>query len=402
MYQYDVEWFVNDAGAQVRKLLLHLPEEVTIGEVKPECFNVYVERQNEKGEVVLTKAFFWEREEKPAKGYRKIEAAYTADEEWNPVRKGRYIVLELDMNEPQSRTIVGGLFTNHFVNCVYRVTQTAPMGGLSGMVFDSCNQIICPQTQDWHHGISNDKELPLQYGYYDPNMEGERPVIIWLHGAGEGGNDPRLAYMGNNVVALSSDKIQSYFGGAWVLAPQSPTMWMDDGSHEYGHTGKSMYTKALKTLIDEFVEEHHVDKERIYIGGCSNGGFMTMRMLIDYPGYFAAGYPMCEALYDDTISEEQILELAKTPIWFLHAMTDGVVAPMETSVATYKRLIEAGAKHVHMTYIDDRPPFEMINHGCWIPGLKEEFNQDFDMQPVCVNGKPVTRFQWLAAMPEGR
>ena len=124
---------------------------------------------------------------------------------------------------------------------------------------------------------------------------------------------------------------------------------------------------------------------------------MTLRMIIDYPDYFAAGYPMCEALYDKTITDEDIQSIKHVPIWFIHAMNDMVVDPKETSVPAYHRLIKAGAKNVHFTYINDNPPFEMVNHGCWLPALREVFNQDFDGQPVLVEGKPATRFQWLAA-----
>jgi hypothetical protein len=144
-----------------------------------------------------------------------------------------------------------------------------------------------------------------------------------------------------------------------------------------------MYAEALFSLIEEFVNSHAVDKDRIYIGGCSNGGFMTIRQIVDHPDYFAAGYPMCEALYDDTISDEDIQNIKDVPIWFLHAMTDGLVDPKITSVPTYKRLMAAGAKNTHFTYIDDRPPFNrMVNHGCWPIGLNNEHNYDFDGQPV--------------------
>lgn len=154
--------------------------------------------------------------------------------------------------------------------------------------------------------------------------------------------------------------------------------------------------QGLKALIDEFAAAHLIDRSRIYVGRCSNGGFMSMRLMIDYPGYFAAGYPMCEALYNDTISDEQIAVLAKTPVWLLHAVTDAIVSPEETAVPTYKRLIAAGARNAHRTYIDDRPPMSVINHGVWVPGLRDEFNIDFDGQPVLSDGKEVTRFQWLA------
>lgn len=397
MYSYDMEWYINEFGTQVRRLILHLPEEVDLLDVKEDCFSVYTERRDEHGDIVYSRPVWYEKELKKSAGYRTVLAAYPSTREGEPVRKSRFVTLELDMNDVLSKTIVGSLEHSKFVDCIFRVTQTKEFGGMAGMVFDEPGDILCPQTERWNHGVSSYKKLPLKYGFYTPQKEGSRPLIIWLHGAGEGGTDPRIAYMGNEVVALSSKKVQEYFGTAWVLVPQCPTMWMDDGSHTYGRTGKSMYVLALKALIDEFAENHKVDRKRIYIGGCSNGGFMTMRMLIDYPHYFAAAYPMCEALYDETITEEALLSICHIPIWMLHAMTDSVVNPEETSVPTYKRLKNAGAADVHLTYIDDRPPFKMVNHGCWTLGLADKENYDFDGQPVLLNGKAVTRFQWLAS-----
>lgn len=391
---YKIEWFVNDLGTQVRRLILELPEPASIAEVQKDCFNVYVERRDENGELMLVKNLWTDPAPTWTRGYRTILAAYPSDDAGNPRLQGDYITLELDMSDPQSRAIIGSIDASKFVDCRYRVTQIAPIGQQTGMVWDKCGEILCPQVRDWQHGRC--ESANLNYAWFTPATEGERPLIIWLHGAGEGGMDPRTAYMGNNVVALSSEKVQGYFGGAYVLTPQCPTMWMDDGTHTYGHTGKSMYTSDLKALIDEFAAAHPIDRSRIYVGGCSNGGFMSMRLMIDYPGYFAAGYPMCEALYNDTISDEQIAVLSETPIWLLHAATDAIVSPEETAVPTYKRLMAAGAQNIHMTYIDDRPPMPMINHGVWVPGLRDEFNVDFDGQPVLADGKAVTRFQWLA------
>lgn len=397
MYSYDMEWYVNELGTQVRRLILHLPEEADLLDVKKDCFSVYTERRDEHGDIVCSRPVWYEKELKKSAGYRTILAAYPSTKDGEPVRKSRFITLELDMNDWLSKTIVGSLDHSKFVDCIFRVTQTKELDVMVGMVFDEPGDILCPQTSMWSHGISSYEKLPLRYGFFTPKGNGRRPLIIWLHGAGEGGTDPRIAYMGNEVVALSSDKVQDYFGAAWVLAPQCPTMWMDDGSHTYGRTGKSMYVSALKVLIDEFVQIHEIDRNRIYIGGCSNGGFMTMRMLIDYPDFFAAAYPMCEALYDETITNQQISSICHIPVWMLHAMTDSVVNPEETSFPTYHRLKDAGAKNVHLTYINDRPPFKIVNHACWTLGLADKENYDFDGQPVILAGKPVTRFQWLAA-----
>jgi len=400
MYQYDIEWTVNDDGAQNRRLILHLPQKVKIADVSPDKFSVYVERKNKKGEFLFVKPTWNAPRAVITKGYRTVIASYPSDAKGNPLLEGSFITLEMDMNDVQSRALVGELDGNYFVDSFYRVTQTAMIGELSGMVFDEPGQICCPEAERYTSTVSSYKPLPLQYSYYTPETgEGKRPCIIWLHGAGEGGEDPRVSYLGNRVTALSSDPVQTFMGGAWVLVPTCPTMWMDDGSHEYGTTGKSMYAEALFALIDEFVRGHEVDPKRIYIGGCSNGGFMTMRQIVDHPDYFAAGYPMCEALYDNTISDADIQKIKDVPIWFLHAMTDMVVDPEITSVPTYKRLMAAGAENTHFTYIDDRPPLnQMVNHGCWPLGLNNEHNYDFDGKPILLDGKPVTRFEWLAAM----
>jgi len=400
MYQYDIEWTVNDDGAQNRRLILHLPQKVKIADVSPDKFSVYVERKNKKGEFLFVKPTWNAPRAVITKGYRTVIASYPSDAKGNPLLEGSFITLEMDMNDVQSRALVGELDGNYFVDSFYRVTQTAMIGELSGMVFDEPGQICCPEAERYTSTVSSYKPLPLQYSYYTPETgEGKRPCIIWLHGAGEGGEDPRVSYLGNRVTALSSDPVQTFMGGAWVLVPTCPTMWMDDGSHEYGTTGKSMYAEALFALIDEFVRGHEVDPKRIYIGGCSNGGFMTMRQIVDHPDYFAAGYPMCEALYDNTISDADIQKIKDVPIWFLHAMTDMVVDPEITSVPTYKRLMAAGAENTHFTYIDDRPPLnQMVNHGCWPLGLNNEHNYDFDGKPILLDGKPVTRFEWLASM----
>ncbi|MBP5306251.1 MAG: prolyl oligopeptidase family serine peptidase, partial [Lachnospiraceae bacterium] len=170
------------------------------------------------------------------------------------------------------------------------------------------------------------------------------------------------------------------------------------------------YTEALKALIDEFIakNESAIDTDRIYIGGDSNGGFMTVRMIMSYPKFFAAAYPICEAMIDEKVSEEDIANMKDQAIWFTHAKNDPVVVPDKYVLPTYNRLMAAGAKNVHFTFWDkivdihegfkndNGEPFEYLGHFAWIPMLNDDCKVDFDGKPVVVDGKEVTLLEWLA------
>src|SRR5699024_10804790 len=134
-------------------------------------------------------------------------------------------------------------------------------------------------------------DINLTYASFTPDTKkSKRPLIILLHGAGEGGTDSRIALYGNKVVALASEKIQSYFDGAYVLVPQASTMWMDSGEGEYTKTGQSKYTKALVALIKEYMDKKSIDRDRIYLGGGSNGGYMTINLHLENTELFTARF----------------------------------------------------------------------------------------------------------------
>lgn len=406
---------VTDFGPYVTKLILPAPSPVK--KTGPGDFSVYVERMDEKGELLLLpKSWMAVDDREESRGYIPVKKAYPSDISGEPRGEGSFITLELGYGPlcQLASCISAPNGLNVFVNMRFTVTQTGPIdttgGTVTGLTYDYSLGSFCPDSKGWINDTSRTKE-PLNYGYYIPQAvePGPRPLIIWLHGAGEGGVDPTVAYMGNKVVALSSEKVQAYFGGAYVLAPQTPTFWMNDGSGEYGRSGKSMYSGALMDCIEDFVSRNgNIDRERIYIGGDSNGGFMTMRMFIDHPDYFAAAFPVCEALYDETISDGDINNIKNKPIWFTHAKNDPVVKPSETVEPTYKRLIAAGARNVHFTFWDnikdihegfvdlDGKPFEYIGHFAWIPVLNDDCKLDYDGRPVSIDGREVTLLQWLS------
>ena len=224
-------------------------------------------------------------------------------------------------------------------------------------------------------------DVTLTYASYEPwSLKGDgaaNPLVIWLHGGGEGGIDVSVTLLGNEVVSLIRPEIQSHFtteggkGGAYVLSVQCPTMWMGT-SKGFGHGQyPSLYADVLKSCIDEFIDQRpDIDRNRIYLGGCSNGGFMTMHMLLRNPKYFAAAYPVCEAFMDEFISDHQIRMLAGENIWFVQSFDDPVVPAATHCLPTFQRLVKAGARNVWMSMFEsivgmDDSGTEIMGHFAW-------------------------------------
>ncbi|MBQ9210722.1 MAG: prolyl oligopeptidase family serine peptidase [Clostridia bacterium] len=415
---------VTDFGPYVTKLVLAMPREVEAAELSPEAFSVYVTILNKDGtQVEMPKSFIQRDEFVPSRGYRPVCAAHPSDPRGNKV-EGKSVFVALEMPYGPIYKCSSALAAN-FKNINghesytirdYRVTMVGTIGegdkALQGLVFDKPAGEFNPQADRFLTGVSCHPELPIRYGYFVPErIEGPKPLIIFLHGAGEGGQDLPIAWSGNKVTEFTEPWLQEKFGGAFVLVPQCDTMWLDDGSGKYGNSGKSKYTEALKTLIDQFLERFPavIDRTRIYLGGDSNGGFMTMRMLMSYPDFFTAAFPICEAMLDARITEEDIAHLKEIPLWFTHAQNDPIVKPADYALPTYQRLMAAGAKNCHMTYWEkimdihagfkneQGEPWEYMGHFAWIPVFNDDCRVDFDGQPVHWEGKEVTLMEWLAA-----
>lgn len=241
-----------------------------------------------------------------------------------------------------------------------------------------------------------------QTALYSPE-QGADTLVVWLHGMGEGGSDILLPIINADVSALIAEPFQSLFGGAHILVPQCPLYWMDNdgqgGSYVNGAIqtdGTSYYTESLHELIAAYKEQ--VGAKHVIIAGCSNGGYMTMVMAINYGDEYQAYVPVCEAMADSMISDEQIEALAKTPLFFIYAKNDPVVVPAECEEPTIARLQAAGAQDLHVFAPDDvhdttgrfvgedGQPMQSFGHASW----QYFFNND------AVDENGVNCWAWMA------
>ncbi len=364
---------VKDWGAAITKIIVNLGKPVPEDAITKDTFKVYVGRSDNR----LVNPFI-------ENGNRKVTKAYVSDKSGNPVNKtGSYVVLEMEVGPALTISSAihydaSGSGFNAWNDNKYTITQQKAIkttsGTISGLKIDTSAGQIRKLVDQFTTGKATFDGITLTYADYAPSKDNvKNPLVIWLHGMGEGGIDPTIPISGNKAANFASKDIQSYFGGAYVLAPQTPTYWMD-GFTGFGD-GTSKYEQALMSLIKEYVAKNKdIDTDRIYIGGDSNGGYMTMLMIRDYKDYFAAAVVACEALKDRLITDKQINEMKDLPIWFVAAKTDTVVPPNDYTVPTYNRLVNAGAKDVHMSLFDnvvdtsglykksDQTPYEYNGH----------------------------------------
>lgn len=390
---------VEDWGPAISKVIIEVGKMIPVNSITTDTFKVHVVRIDDRMESPILE-----------EGYRKVTKAYVADKNGKPAAKEeKFVMLEMEIGPAVSLGSAMNFnmktYLNDWIDSKYTITQqkdiVTPEGKVSGLVVDTFKGGIKELVDDFKTGKASHDGVTLTYADYTPAKDKKKnPLIIWLHGMGEGGTDPTIAIAGNKAVNFASKKIQSYFGGAYVLAPQTPTYWMD-GFTEIGD-GTSKYEKTLIELIKTYVKKNKdIDPNRIYIGGDSNGGYMTMLMIRDYPKYFAAAFPTCEALKDTLIKDENIQSIKSLPIWFITAKTDKLINAYEYAVPTYERLVKAGAKNVHLSLFDnvidtsglykkaDGTPFEYDGHWSWI----YVYNNDIEAK---INEKQTTLMEWLA------
>ncbi len=176
----------------------------------------------------------------------------------------------------------------------------------------------------------------IDYRYFSPVGKDDvkkYPLVIWLHGMGDGSEDGKQVSK-SEIAYWTSDEFQSRFapaGGAFVLAARS--------LEEKGKFWDNDLIEPLKAAIDDFIAKNkkNIDLSRIYIGGYSMGGKMTLKMAVAYPEMFAAAFPICPAWAP---SAEHIERLADMPVWLTSGTKDPLVNYYLIVTPTWMKICE--------------------------------------------------------------
>ena len=190
-----------------------------------------------------------------------------------------------------------------------------------------------PKGQSFHY---------LRYIPRDLEPGEKRPLVFFLHGAGERGPED-----GSEL-----DRVFRYF---WLgrsekgeeftflmLAPQCP-----DGKY-WGS-----FLESLNRFLDEALQTLPADEKRVSLTGLSMGGTGTWLWALSDPERFSAFAPVCGTgvyWYGE--------QLIHKPVWAFHGDVDEVVPP-EESLSMIRSINKRGGK-ARLTL------FHGVGHDSWV------------------------------------
>lgn len=194
------------------------------------------------------------------------------------------------------------------------------------------------------------------------------PVIFFLHGSGERGNDNEKQLIHGSSLFLRDSIMTNY--PAIVVFPQCSvtTYWSNVNMVITDNNKRSFYfiedgapSKAmilLMALVNNIFVRYPVDKKRVFVGGLSMGGMGTYELVRRMPKTFAAAFAICGGA-NPAIAKQ----LRKTKWWLFHGLKDDVVLPVFT------KNMEAALKQKHA---DVRATYyPNANHNSWDSAFAE-------------------------------
>ena len=195
---------------------------------------------------------------------------------------------------------------------------------------------------------------------YDANKQ--YPVHLFLHGAGERGNDNELQLFHGSTLFLNKTNRERY--KSWVIFPQSPKNdwwggYYDPYKYDY-NVKRSRSLELVINLMDEFINRRDVDKNKVYVTGLSMGGLGTFSILNARPNMFAAATPICGD--GDPSSVTNFAK--KVPIWIFHGSADKVVLAKQ-SLKMANAILDAGGNPKMTIY-------ENVGHNSWDVAFAEK------------------------------
>lgn len=200
---------------------------------------------------------------------------------------------------------------------------------------------------------------------YNPNVK--YPLILFLHGSGERGNDNELQLTHGADLFLKASVRRDY--PAVVVFPQlaNDHFWSSFESDRNANPRTFVYPEKpkkvthqelLKGLIKDLKKQFSLDANRLYVGGLSLGGMGTFEIVYNNPNVFAAAFPICGG------ANPKIAKNISDPSWWIFHGADDVVVKAAYSQQMYDALKAENADAKITIYPN-------VNHDSWTNAFAE-------------------------------
>ncbi|MGA2499617.1 MAG: PHB depolymerase family esterase [Tepidisphaeraceae bacterium] len=192
------------------------------------------------------------------------------------------------------------------------------------------------------HAQTFEKQITVKLNYllflpedYGKDPEKKWPLILFLHGAGERGDDVNKVKVHGPPKIVETRKDFPFI----MVSPQCPAnSWWNPFE--------------LNALLDSVMASNKVDPDRVYLTGLSMGGFGTWEMISRYPQRFAAIAPICGAG-----NPAMVRRFKDVPAWVFHGDKDPTV-PVSNSDDMVEAMKKAGCEVKYTRY-------EGVGHDSW-------------------------------------
>lgn len=204
---------------------------------------------------------------------------------------------------------------------------------------------------------------------YPKNFDASKkyPVILFLHGRGESGNDNERQLTHGAKLFLNDDFRNK--NEVITIFPQCAenSYWANveietvSNKRFFTFVKGGQATLSMSLLLQfsgQFFRNSFVDPTKIYVGGLSMGGMGTFEILRRKPKTFAAAFAICGG---DNV--QNVKKYKNIPLWIFHGGLDDVVTP-QFSYGIYKKLTDLGNKPKFTLYLK-------ANHNSWDSAFAE-------------------------------
>lgn len=218
-------------------------------------------------------------------------------------------------------------------------STSAPSATGESISYPLLSSIVAEGQTPYSSGIAH-----LNFLLYVPEDYGKAPqqkwpLILYLHGAGDRGNNLDYLKTGGLPQKLENESNFPFL----VLSPQ--------GNGEYEFWSKDEMVRSLFVLLEEIQGHYSIDPKRIYLTGASVGGDGTWEIGLHYPEHFAALVPVMGYYGYPFEVPANICDLKNVPIWAFHGAKDETI-PLDAEEGLVNALKACGG-NVRFTVFPD-------------------------------------------------